>query len=105
MTTSLLVLGSKVIVDVAIVVLVVEGIIYSVMPFSENRKVVISAVANGLAGLCLLLALRAALHDAAQVWVVAGLAGAAIAHLIDLTFRRRLESKSLNLVAEQHGQQ
>ena len=100
--TSLLDIGSAVLVDVAIAFLVLEVIVYVLTPTNKTRNTLF--LANGFAGLCLLLALRAAIHDSGQGWIVAALIGALLAHLIDLTLRRRLESTTSNLVAEQHGQ-
>jgi len=45
--------------------------------------------ANLLSGACLLLAVRAALTDAAWQWVAVALLGSLLAHLADLYGRRR----------------
>lgn len=42
-----------------------------------------------LAGACLVLALRAAVHDAPLLWVAAALAAAGLAHVTDLVLRQR----------------
>lgn len=42
-----------------------------------------------VAGACLVLALRGALTDAAWPWMAAALAGAGMAHVVDLTMRGR----------------
>jgi hypothetical protein len=50
---------------------------------------VAEALAFLLAGACLMLALRAALVGASWEWVAAPMAGAGVAHLLDLRLRWR----------------
>lgn len=50
---------------------------------------VAEALAFLLAGACLMLALRAALMGASWEWVAAPMAGAGVAHLLDLRLRWR----------------
>lgn len=58
-------------------------------------------LANLLAGVCLLLAVRAALVGAAWGWVAAALAAALVAHLADLSRRwRRVPAERSTIAAE-----
>ena len=91
------------IVDIAIAILVLEAIIYTLTPLHKDRNLLWLALTNGAAGLCLLLALRAALHGADPGWILFALSAALIAHLIDLALRRQLESRSFGPAESRYG--
>lgn len=90
MTPALLVTASSILVDVVIALLIIEMILLYAAARSRGRSVQMMTLANSAAGLCLLLALRSALHDSGPEWIVLALTGALLAHLADLGLRRKL---------------
>ena len=90
MWTSLFVTASSVLVDVVIVFLVVEVILLLAVSRGRGRNMQLMTLANSAAGLCLLLALRSAINDSGQGWIMLALTGALLAHVADLGLRRQL---------------
>lgn len=84
MTNTLTFLTSTTFIDVVIIFLILETVLVCALRFRAQQSNGFSPVANGVAGLCLLLALRTALSGAADIWMVLALSGAFIAHLVDL---------------------
>ena len=81
---------SELLVDAAIAITVVELIVLFVRHRRAGRhREARALLANVGAGLCLMLAVRAALAGAAWPWLAACLAGAGAAHAVDLELRRR----------------
>jgi hypothetical protein len=76
--------------DVVLVVLLVETALLWLTSAGTSASARWQWVANGAAGFCLVLALRASATDSATVWVLMALLGALLAHLADLWLRRRL---------------
>lgn len=83
-------------VDLAIVILVCEALVLAWLRRGAQprhglglRDVALIA----LAGLGLLLALRAAIAGAGSVWILAGLTLGGIAHALDLAFRLRAAAR------------
>jgi hypothetical protein len=77
-------------VDAVIAVTLAEAIALAAWRRATGRGLAAADWAPNLAaGLCLMLALRTSLADAAWPWIVAALAGAGLAHAADLL--RRLE--------------
>ena len=80
-------------VDAVIAFTLAEAIALAVWHRATGRGLAAADWAPNLAaGLCLMLALRAALAGAAWPWIVAALAGSGLAHAADL--RRRLGRRS-----------
>jgi len=78
------------IVDLILVLVVVEAIVLIIVRRRTGYGVApLSLCANLAAGAFLLLALRAALVNAAPLWIGASLLGALVAHLADLALRWR----------------
>lgn len=83
-------------VDIAILILVVEGAVLAVVRLRTGRGLALSSVfLICLSGLGLLVALKAALMQAAPHWIGIGLSLGGIAHAIDLF--RRLRQKQGNV--------
>lgn len=81
-------LASGHLVDAILALMAVE--LVAIAAFGARLRIALRDVAaNLLAGVFLLLALRAALTGAASQWVLACLALALFAHLADLATRRR----------------
>jgi len=75
-------------VDFAIAVAIVETLVLVLRHRRTGRGIApADLLPNIAAGLCLMLALRAALVQANWVWIVAPLAASGVAHVLDL--RRR----------------
>jgi hypothetical protein len=75
-------------VDAVIAFTLLEGLALLAWHRSSGRGPAPAAwLPNLAAGLCLMLALRAAIAGAAWPWIVAAVAGAGVAHALDL--RRR----------------
>lgn len=81
-------IASHLIVDVALAITAVELIILLVLRRQAARVARFAVLANVGAGLCLMLAVRAALVGAAWPWLAACLAAAGAAHVADLALRR-----------------
>lgn len=81
------------IVDIALGLILVEA---ALLVWLRSRRMMVAlqvgAIAHLSAGACLLLALRAALTDAAWQTVALWLAGALVAHAVDLRARLRAGS-------------
>ena len=76
------------IVDLIIVLMVAEGLVLGLLHRRTGKGVSLADLApNMLAGLFLLLALRAALTGAPWTWVALSLIAALIAHLADVARR------------------
>lgn len=77
-------------VDAALVVIVVESV-FVVMRRHRAAfgKPIAAVLANLAAGLCLMLALRAAVAGAGWPWIVAGLALSGVAHVGDWILGQR----------------
>lgn len=76
--------------DVILVVMVIEFIVLSLGRQVRNRRGATADLAFAMApGVCLVLALRAALTASDLVWIGAPLAASLPFHLIDLARRRR----------------
>lgn len=82
---------STLLVDVVIAFLVIEMIFLAVAARARGAGMQLMTIANSAAGLCLVLALRFALHDAGSGWIMLAMSGAFLAHLADLGFRRQLQ--------------
>lgn len=83
-------LKSTLFIDLVLVYLAAEALLMTLRHRDRGRNATFSLLANGMAGICLLLAVRAALLDAAAPWFALALSAAFIAHLADLQFRRAL---------------
>jgi hypothetical protein len=84
--------GVAAIVDFAIAFALVETLVLVLRHRRTGRGIPpADLLPNIAAGLCLMLALRAALAQAAWGWVVLPLAASGVAHALDL--RRRLRSR------------
>ncbi len=81
--------ASRLIVDVALAVTVVELVVLFVLRRKQGLGEAVAVLANVGAGLFLMLALRAALDGADWPWLAACLAAAGTAHVADMTMRRR----------------
>jgi hypothetical protein len=78
------------IVDLVLALMVLEGIVLVAYHRTTGRGLApVGLLANLLAGVCLLLALRAALIGASWRWIALALAAALLAHLADLWRRWR----------------
>ncbi len=78
------------IVDGIVALVIVEAAAFAVLSFRTMRGPDLSDLLwNLAAGLCLLLALRAALTGAPWFWIAAMLAAAGIAHCVDQARRWR----------------
>lgn len=77
-------LTSTAFIDAIIVFLVLETTAVCALRFRAQRSDPLSPIAGSVAGLCLLLALRAILAGSAPVWMILALSGAFIAHLLDI---------------------
>lgn len=83
-------------VDVAILVLLVEGAILGLFRWRTGRGLpLISILLISLSGLGLLVALKAALMQAASLWIGIGLTVGGLAHAIDLL--RRIKQHKPNV--------
>lgn len=83
-------LGVGAIVDFAIAVALVETLVLVLRHRRTGRGIApADLLPNIAAGLCLMLALRAALVQADWVWIVAPLAASGVAHVLDLRRRQR----------------
>lgn len=86
-------LASGRIVDLILATMVLEGIVLIAYNRRTGRGVApVDLLINLLAGMCLLLALRAALTGLSWRWTAAWLAAALLAHLADLWRRWRCRS-------------
>lgn len=75
-------------VEAILALTVIEGLCLSTYHHLTKRGVAAGDFGlNLLSGMCLLLALRAALVNAGWVWIAAALTGALLAHLADLARR------------------
>jgi len=84
------------VVDLILGLMVAEALALIIYRRRTGRGIApLDLVGNLLAGLCLLLALRAALVDAAWGWIAAWLSVALIAHLLDL--QRRWKTQTDNM--------
>lgn len=78
------------IVDFAIAVAIIETLVLVLRHRRTGRGLAPGdLLPNIAAGLCLMLALRAALAQAGWVWIVAPLAASGVAHVLDLRRRQR----------------
>lgn len=78
-------------VDVAIAWMLLEGVIVCTRHFRRGESpAALWSLANSLAGLMLLLTVRAALSGMGAIWLILGLTGALFAHLGELAGRRRI---------------
>jgi hypothetical protein len=83
------------VVDVAIAWMLLEGAIVCTRHVRRGESAVaLWSLANALAGLMLLLTVRAALSGTSTVWLILGLTGALFAHLGELTSRRKVLARS-----------
>ncbi len=73
----------------AIVVLAIEGIALLVLARSRRRLRPLPIIANLLSGLCLILALRAALVGDSAIIIASWLGMGGLAHLADVVMRLR----------------
>lgn len=77
-------------VDLVIAFTLIEGAVLLLIHRTTARGVAPREfLLNGVAGLCLMLALRALVHDAGTAWVAACLLAAGVAHATDLLRRWR----------------
>lgn len=84
------IIASGRIADLILVFLGLEALILLAYRRMRGRGVPFAElITNAMAGICLLLALRAALAGAAPMWVGLSLGGALVAHLADLCCRWR----------------
>ena len=78
------------IVDLILGLIVVEAAVVAVYHRKTGRGVgTADLVSNLLSGICLLLALRAAMVGASWMWIALALAASLVAHLADLRRRWR----------------
>jgi len=76
------------VVDLILVIIALEFLLVSTRPPGRRQPMIDRLLAFG-PGVCLLLALRAALTDAGWIWVAVALAASFPVHIADL-MRRRL---------------
>ena len=89
-------LGVGAIVDFAIAVALVETLVLVLRHRRTGRGIApADLLPNIAAGLCLMLALRAALLQADWFWIVTPLAASGIAHVLDLRRRASQPSRAL----------
>ncbi|QJE74749.1 hypothetical protein HHL28_02460 [Aerophototrophica crusticola] len=82
------------IVDIAIALALLEGLGVALYRWRTGRGPALRPfLVNLAAGLCLMLALRAALVGAGWGWVAAALVGSLLAHGADLAWRWRVGDK------------
>ena len=79
--------AASVLVDIAIVLVLLEMIYLFATSRSGSVSIKWMTVANSAAGLCLLLALRCAIHDSGPGLIMLAMTGALLAHLADLRLR------------------
>jgi len=93
--TSLL--GQAHLMDWVLAITIFEGLLLATYHRRTGRGLAPADYAlNMLAGLCLMLALRAVLTDAASLWVLLFLMASGIAHGTDLTLRWRKKQRALD---------
>jgi hypothetical protein len=81
------------VVDLIVGLMVAEALALTIYQRRTGRGIApLDLLGNLLAGLCLLLALRAALAGAAWGWIAAWLSVALIAHLLDLQRRWKTQT-------------
>ncbi len=79
--------ASHTFIDVVIGILVVESLLVAVIGYRAGTPGWSAPLVTNAAGICLLFALRSALAGSGPLLVVAGLAGALIAHAADMRLR------------------
>ncbi len=80
--------SGAIIVDLILCVMAAEAVLLVLLRLRSGRGLPVREIVTTLAaGLCLLLALRAALQGAGEVAVTLWLAAAGIAHLLDIVVR------------------
>ena len=83
-------LTSPALIDLIIVFTMIEAVVLIVWRASEERTAALAKIGLMLLpGICLLLAVRAALAGAPWPWVPTALTAALVAHLLDLRSRWR----------------
>ena len=92
--TSLL--GQAHLMDLVLAITIFEGLLLAAYHHRTGRGLAPADYAlNMLAGLCLMLALRAVLTDVASLWVLVFLMASGLAHGSDLTLRWRKKQRAL----------
>lgn len=82
--------GTRVLVDLAIAITLVELAVLCLLYWRTGRGVAPrDLLPNLVAGLCLMAAVRASITGAGWAWVAAGLAAAGLAHGVDVHRRWR----------------
>ncbi|ACA18090.1 conserved hypothetical protein [Methylobacterium sp. 4-46] len=81
--------GSGRIVDLVLALVALEAVALTAWRRRAGRPGLPGLLVNLASGACLMLALRAALVGAAWTWIALALAGAGIAHALDLRWRLR----------------
>ena len=80
--------SSRHLIDLVLLATLLEIAALAIYRWRTGKGVRLAGIfANVLAGLCLMLAVRAALHAAPLGWIALALLGAGIAHAIDLRGR------------------
>ena len=80
-------------VDLVIVFTLIEGLVLLLVQRATGKGVAPREfLLNMVSGLCLMLALRALVHDAGAAWVALCLLGAGVAHGTDLWMRWRRQT-------------
>ena len=80
-------------VDLVIVFTLIEGLVLLLVHRATGKGVAPREfLLNMVSGLCLMLALRALVHDAGAAWVAMFLLGAGVAHGTDLWMRWRRQT-------------
>lgn len=77
-------LSSTAFIDLIIAFLILETAVICIVNNRTNSLRLVVPIARNAAGICLLFALRFAVADAAQFWILLSLSGALLAHLVDL---------------------
>ena len=86
-------------VDLVIAITVVEGVVLVLFHRATGRGLAPREfVCNMAAGLCLMAALRCGVRDAGSGWVALFLAGAGVAHAVDLGWRARRSGRAARAV-------
>ena len=87
-------------VDLVIVFTLIEGLVLLLVHRATGKGVAPREfLLNMVSGLCLMLALRALVHDAGAAWVAMCLLAAGVAHGTDLWVRWRRDVRKVRQVA------
>jgi hypothetical protein len=90
-------------VNLVLFVVACELLILALVRWKTGRGIPgIDLVANAASGVCLLLALRAALTQQPWIWIALALAGSFVAHVVDLSRRWSAQNRADVSSTENH---